>query len=39
MGIALIVALIEGFNEKINNYENHSFANYPIVIDKLYNNS
>ena len=39
MGIALIVALIEGFNEKINNYENDSLANYPIVIDKVYNNS
>lgn len=39
MGIALIMSLIEGFNEKINNYENDSLANYPIVIEKVYNSS
>lgn len=38
MGIALIISVIQGFGEKISNYENDTLANYPIVINKVYNN-
>ncbi|WP_455544143.1 ABC transporter ATP-binding protein/permease [Intestinibacter sp.] len=39
MGIALIVSLIQGFNNKISGYEHDSLIKYPIVINKTYNNS
>lgn len=35
MGIALIVALLQGFNKQISGYENDTLANYPIVINKV----
>ena len=38
MGIALIVALLQGFNKQISGYENDTLANYPIVINKVYTN-
>ena len=38
MGIALIIALLQGFNKQISGYENDTLANYPIVINKVYTN-
>ena len=37
IGIAISISFINGFEQKINNYENNTLASFPIVIDETYN--
>lgn len=37
IGLAFIISLITGFNEKISSYENDTLADFPIIINKTYN--
>ncbi|MDY4573965.1 MAG: ATP-binding cassette domain-containing protein, partial [Intestinibacter sp.] len=38
IGIAIVISLITGFEQKINDYEKNTLADFPIVIDDVYDN-
>ena len=38
IGIAIVVSLMAGFEQKIDNYEKDTLADFPIVIDESDNN-